>query len=101
MARSLPVRLDQLVVGIGALRVLVEPLHVGVRRRGVEVEVVLLDVFAVVAFGVGQAEETLLENRIVAVPQRERKTELLRVVGNAGQSVLAPVIGARARLIVA
>src|SRR4029077_16632922 len=55
---------------------------------------------AVVAFGVGQAKEALLENRVVAVPQCEREAELLGVVGDAGQAVLAPVVRARARLIV-
>ena len=56
---SLPaaVLLDELLVGIGALRVLVEPLHVGVGGRGVEIEVVLLDVLAVVSLGRRQTEE--------------------------------------------
>jgi len=63
-----PVRLDQIGVGIGRLRVLVQILHVGVRRRRVEVEVVLLHILAVVALAVGQSEEPLFENRILAVP---------------------------------
>ena len=53
----------EVVVGIGRLRVLVEILHVRVRRRRVEIEVVLLDVLAVVALAVGQAEQPLLEDR--------------------------------------
>ena len=67
----------------------------------VEVEVVLLDVLAVVALAVGQAEEPLLEDRILAVPQRQREAEPLLVVGDAGQPVLAPAVGARAGLVVA
>ena len=71
---------------------------VGVR---VEVEVVLLHVLAVVALAVGQAEQPLLEDRILAVPQRQREAEQLLVVADAGEAVLAPAVGARARLVVA
>ena len=66
--------------GKARLRILVEILHVGVGRRAVEVEVVFLHVLAVIAFAVGQPEQPFLENRIFAVPQRERKTEPLLVV---------------------
>ena len=86
--------LDEVGVGEGRLRVLVEVLHVRVRRRGVEVEVVLLDVLAVVALAVGQAEQPLLEDRVLAVPQGQREAELLLVVGDAGEAVLAPAVGA-------
>ena len=46
--------------------------------RAVEVEVVLLDVLAVVALAVGEAEQPFLQDRILAVPQREREAEDLR-----------------------
>src|SRR5262249_37385334 len=86
--------------GVGALRVLVEVPHPRVRRRRVEIEVVLLHVLAVVALGVGEAEEALLEDRVLAVPQREREAEALLVVGDPAQPVLAPAVGAAARLVV-
>ena len=35
-------------------------------RRAVEVEIIFLDILAVVAFGLGQAEETLLEDQVLA-----------------------------------
>ena len=95
-----PAGLDQVGVRVGRLRILVEVLHVRVGRRAVEVEVVLLDVLAVIALAVGQAEEALLEDRVLAVPQRQGEAEPLLVVGDAGQAVLAPAIGARARLVV-
>jgi hypothetical protein len=37
-------------------------------RSAVEIEVLFLDVFAVVAFIPGEAEEALFENGIAAVP---------------------------------
>ena len=78
-AAAAAVLLDELGVGKRALRILVEHLQVGVRRRGVEVVVKLLDVLAVVALAVGQAEEAFLEDGIVAVPEGERQAEPLLV----------------------
>ena len=69
-------------------------------RRAVEVEVVLLDVLPVVALAVGQAEQAFLEDRVLAVPQGQRKAEPLMVVGDPGQAVLTPAIRARAGLVV-
>ena len=86
--------------GIRPLRILVEVLHVRVARHVVEVEVVLLHVLAVIALVAGQAEHPLLEDRVGAVPQREREAQLLLVVADAGDAVLAPAVGARARVVV-
>ena len=41
------------------------------RGRAVEVEVVFLDVFAVIALAVGQSEQPFFEDGIVAIPQRQ------------------------------
>jgi hypothetical protein len=71
-----------------------------VSRRAVEVEVVLLDVLAVVSLAVGQAEQPLLEDRVLAVPQGEGKAQPLVVVAETREAILAPMIGTRARLIV-
>src|SRR5262245_22275399 len=70
-------------------------------RRRVEIEIILLDILAVVAFRVGQSEKPFLENRVLAIPQRQRKAQALVVVGKTRQTVLAPAIRAGARLIVA
>ena len=91
---------DQVVVGKRSLRILVLALQVGVGRRRVEVEPVLLDVLAVVALAVGEAEHPLLQDRIGAVPQREREAQPLALVADAGDPVLAPAVGPRARVLV-
>ena len=100
LARALPVDGDQVVVRKLGLRILVQLSLVAVGRDVVDVEVVLLDVLAVVALGVGQAEQPLLEDRVAPVPQRERQAQPLLVVADPGDAVLAPPVGARARLIV-
>ena len=98
--RAGAVGLDQIVIGVGQLRVLVEPLHVGVGGRRVQVVVVLLDVFAVVALGAGQAEEPLLDDRVLTVPEGQSKTKQLVLIGEAGQPIFARTVGAGAGLIV-
>ena len=100
LTRAAAVGLDKVRVGELALRVLVEVLHVRVRGRAVEIEVVLLDVLAVVALAVGQAEQPLLQDGVALVPERQRKAQPLLVVAEATQAVLAPPIGARAGLVV-
>ena len=49
---------DELIVGKGALRILVKHLQIGMRRCRVEVIIQFLHVLAVIALGIGEAEET-------------------------------------------
>ena len=94
------VHVNQLFVGKGRLRILVKELQVGIRGRGIEVIIELLDVLAMVALGIGEAEEAFLEDGVLAVPEREREAEMLPVVAEAGEAVLAPAIRAAAGVIV-
>ena len=59
----------------------------------VDVEVILLDILAVIPLAVGEAEEAFLEDGIALVPQRKGKTQALLVVGDPTQTVLAPAVG--------
>src|SRR5258705_3546122 len=71
------------------------------RRSVVEIEIALLHVLAVIALLVGQPEQTLLDDGILPVPERESEAKPLPLVADASQSVFAPVVSARARLVVA
>ncbi len=53
-----------------------------------------------VAFTVGQAEEALLENGVLAVPEGKRKAKTLVFIGQAGNAVFAPAIGSRSGMVV-
>ncbi len=69
VARAAPVLVDQLLVRKFGLRVLVE--RTSCRSgwaccRGRSID--LLDIFAVIALGAGEAEEALLEEGIAAIP---------------------------------
>ena len=64
------------------------------RGRRIEIEVVLFDILAVVSLAVSEPKEPLFNNWISAVPQSERKTELLFIVRKTGQAILAPMVGA-------
>ena len=92
--------LDQPVIGEFPLRVLVKKLHVGMRRRRVEIVVIFLDVFAVIAFVAGEAEQPFFEDRVFAVPQRQRETNKLVAIADAAKAVLAPAVRTTARVVV-
>src|ERR1700750_2500092 len=94
------VRLDQIIVRIRRLRILVQILHVGMRGRTVEVEVVLLYVFSVVALAIRQAEQTFFENGVFAIPKGDAEAQQLHIVADAGETIFTPVIGARSGLVV-
>src|SRR5262249_29790420 len=57
-------------------------------------------VFAMVPLLVGQAEEALLEDRVVLVPERDGQTDVLEAVAEPGESIFVPAIGAAASVIV-
>ena len=80
-------------------QVFVQALHVRVRRGGIEIVIIFLDVLAMIAFRSSQPEQALLQNGIAAIPEREGKAKTLVIVGNAGDAVLGPAIGARAGMI--
>src|SRR5690349_10709558 len=71
---TVTIPIDELRVRKGSLRILVQCPHVRVGRRGIDVVVTFLDVFAVISLGTGESEQSLLENRVVAIPQRDRET---------------------------
>ena len=94
-----PVFVQKPRVGKFFLRIFVEKFQIGVRRRGVEIIIKFLHVLAVVALGVGEAKETLLQNRVFAIPHCQRETKMLHVVAETGDAVLAPAIRAAARVV--
>src|SRR5215472_6827167 len=98
--RSFPVGFYQVVVWERSLRIFVEIFHVGVRWCAVQIEVVLLNIFAVITFAVCQAEEALFQDGVLAVPQRQGKAEILSIIGNTGEPIFAPAICARSCLVV-
>jgi len=71
-----------------------------VSRRAVEVEVVFLDVLAVVAFVAGRAEDPLFQDGIAPIPQRQGKADVLVTVADAGDAVFVPAVRPRAGMIV-
>src|SRR4029434_4654903 len=81
-------------------RILVQISHVRVSRSAVKIEVILLYVFSVVPFAVGEPEESFLDDGIGAVPERECKTQPLLVVADASDAVFTPFVGARPCLVV-
>jgi hypothetical protein len=86
-----PAGLAEIPVGELPRGVLVEVLHVGVGGSRVDVEVVLLDVLAVIRLAVRESEQAFLQDRIALVPEREREAEPLAIVRDAVKAGLATV----------
>ena len=59
-----------------------------------------LDVLAVVALGVREPEEPLLEDRVPPVPERHGEAQPALPVRDPEEPVLAPAVGPRARVLV-
>ena len=90
----------QVVVGELGLRVVVAPLQPRVARQRVQEPPVLLGVFAVIPLRTGQAEHPLLQDRVAAVPQRQRHTQFLADIAHPRHPVLAPSVSPGAGMIV-
>ena len=89
---ALPVLLDKLRVRERLLRILVKHLHVGVRRGAVQIVVALLHVLAMVALVPVQTEQTLFQDGVLAVPQRNGEADILVAVTQAREAVFVPAI---------
>jgi len=91
---------DQVLIRKGSLRVLVQIFHVRVGGRAVQVVIALLNVFPVVAFVSGEAEEAFFQDGVAAVPERHREADLLMAVADSGDAVFVPAVGAGPGMIV-
>src|SRR5215471_18308803 len=69
-------------------------------RSAVDIEVILFDILPVIALRIGQPKQPLLYDRVLAVPHGDRKAQALMIITDPGKPILAPVIRARAGLIV-
>src|SRR5215470_5930367 len=75
------------------LRIFVQRFHVAMSRRGIEVEVILLYVFAVIAFVACKPKNALLQDGIAAIPKSEREADHLMAIADTGDSVFSPAVG--------
>ncbi len=92
---SLAIFLDELVVRKSCLGIFVQVLHVGMRRRRIEVEVILFHVLAMIAFIARQPEQAFLEDVIAPIPKRQREADTLVAVADPADAVFPPAIRAR------
>src|SRR5579864_2400129 len=53
-----------------------------------------------IALGIGESEEALFEDRVLAIPQCECKTEAAFAIRETSEAVLAPAISAAAGVLV-
>src|SRR5712692_11952362 len=98
-AATAAVFFDEKLVGKFSLRILVEHAHVAVGRSGIEIEVVLFHILAVIALISGQAEEAFFQDRITPVPERKAEAHHLVAIADSANAVFAPTVGARAGVV--
>jgi len=89
----------QQLVGKFALRIPIVHAHERVRRRAVEVVPHLLGILAVIAFGTGQPEQPLFEERVATVPESPAKAQLLPAIAQSCEPVLVPAVHPAARVL--
>ena len=91
---------EQACVRKFGLRVLVEGLQIGSGGRGVQIEIALLHVFAVVSLMVGQAEQSFLQDWVPAVPEGRGEAETTLAIADAQQTIFSPTVRATTGVIV-
>src|SRR5208283_2637215 len=85
--------LQQLSIGKLCLGIFVKHAHVTVRGCGIEVEVVLLYIFAVISLLACQPEHAFFQDGVAAVPECQSETDHLVAVAQATNPVFSPPIG--------
>src|SRR5215213_5978408 len=69
------------------------------RGRSVQIVIDFFDVLAVVPLRIRQAKETLLENRIPPVPERQRQAKVLSAIADPGDPIFTPAISPAPRMV--
>src|SRR6185437_1352774 len=99
-SRSLRIFAEKLLIWERRVRVLIQELQIRARRSGIKIEVIFLYVFAVVSLRIREAKQALFQDRIVLVPKRESKADVLMAVADSADAILTPAIGARPGMVV-
>src|SRR5579884_1215384 len=97
---SSPILSHQIIIGEGALRILIERLHIRMGWSIIQIVIIFFDILSVIALWTTQTKEPLLENGVSAIPQAESETEAALPITDAQQTILAPTIDAGASMIV-
>src|SRR5215216_1208043 len=99
VAGTSAVLIDQPLIRKRLLRIVISPAQPGMARQPIEIPPVLLDVLAMVSLRPGKAEHALLQDRVHAVPQSQRETQIVMNIRQTGHTVFIPAVGPGARMI--
>ena len=86
-------------IGKLGLRILIQHRHRRMAGHAVRIVIGLLHILAVIALGIGEAEQALLQDRVAPVPQRQPQADMLLIIAKPANPVLAPAIGAAAGMV--
>jgi hypothetical protein len=93
------VLIDQPLIRKRLLRIVIRPPQPGMARQPIQIPPVLLHILAMISLRTGKAEHALFQDRINAIPQRQRETEIMMNIRQAGHAVFVPSVGPRPRMI--
>src|SRR5215217_8243448 len=93
------VLIDQPLIRKRLLRIVISPAQPSMARQPIEIPPILLHILAMISLRTGKAEHALLQDRINAIPQRQRETQIMMNIGQTGHTVFIPAVGPGARMI--
>src|SRR3954447_5667588 len=99
VTRTSGVLIDKPLIRERLLGIVVPPAQPGMARDTIEIPPVLFDVLAMVSLRTGQAEHSLFQDRIDAVPQSQRKAKIMMDVGKSRHPVFVPSVRPGSRMI--
>jgi hypothetical protein len=69
------------------------------RRSAIEVEIIFLDVLAVIALTRREVKSPLFQDRIIAIPKSKAEHQKLIAIADSGQAIFATTISLTSSLI--
>src|SRR6188472_4182167 len=99
VAGTSAVLMDQPLIRKRLLRIVISPAQPGMARQPIEIPPILLHVLAMYSLRPDKAEHALFHDRINAIPQRQRKTQIMMNIRQAGHTVFVPAVRPGSRMI--
>src|SRR5205823_1305314 len=93
--------IHQPIIWIRFLRIFIEHLHVGMRRRGIQIVINFLYILTMIAFIVGESKISFLDDGIFFIPESQCKAKQLFMITNAGNAFLSPPVAFASCFVVA
>src|SRR5678816_2631356 len=89
------VLIDQPLIRKRLLRIVIPPPQPRMARQPIQIPPILLHILAMISLRTGKAEHALLQDRINAIPQRQRQTQIMMNIRQPRHTVFIPAVRPR------